>query len=133
MLNNTVHCRALKQLQSRNPSKIRGDSRRKRGHEKDAIVEEKEDASTFVEWIVQPKRKQRKCSISFPETARSRSHHAFYEPQPPRTLTGNELVLDGGREAADVGGIDAEGSVYTRKEGVGGRERKGSTVDSPPK
>ena len=65
--------------------------------------------------------KQRKCSISFPETARSRSHHAFYEPQPPRTLTGNELVLDGGREAADVGGIDAERSVHNREGGIRGR------------
>ena len=53
----------------------------------------------------------RKCAIPSSETARNRSHRASYDPQLPPTLTGNELVLDGGREAADVGDIDAETPV----------------------
>ena len=34
-------------------------------------------------------------------------------------------MLDGGRDAAEVGGIDAEGSVDTREEVVGGGEKGG--------
>ena len=52
---------------------------------------------------MQPKTKLKEFQIAFPETARSRSRHASYDPQ-ASTLTGNEQVLAGGREAADVGG-----------------------------
>ena len=41
-----------------------------------------------------------------------------------RAPPGNKLVLDGGREAAHVGGIHAERSVDTCEEGVGGGEGK---------
>lgn len=37
-------------------------------------------------------------------------------------------MLDGGREAADVGGISAEGGVDTREEGVGRGEGKGGEL-----
>ena len=42
---------------------------------------------------------QRTFSISFPETARSRSRHATYDTQPRRPPPESRLVLDGGREA----------------------------------
>ena len=48
---------------------------------------------------------------------------------PSRPPHGNKFVLDGGREAAQLGGIHAEGSVNTCEEGVGGGEGKGGELE----
>ena len=63
-------------------------------------------------------RKQRKFSISYPETARGHT-------TPSRAPPGIKLMLYGGREAAHLRGIHAEGSVDARAEGVEGGEGGG--------
>ena len=77
-------------------------------------------------------REKSRGNFQFPIQKLREATAATRPTTPSRAPPGIKLVLDGGREAAHLRGIHAEGSVDARAEGVEGGEGREFLSFSPP-